>query len=1077
MGIAMLSLKRRVAGAALLGLALLAFAGPASAAYHTYQGEIRLQPIADKGCASTAPEGTYNIMIYGRDDGPARIEGYIVSDKLVHAHILGNNINQLAILFPGDTDPKHGMKLRAVGVGQFVGELQVQTIVGATAQCAPVNAQIRFALVAGQSGAAYEQAASMFQNDTRAIQAFILAGKGQVKGALPTFNAAFTAARSVYGPSHPQLIAYDWVSGMLHQYEGSYPEALPAFRDAAAACDKFYGADSACSGLMLINLSNVQLRVGNTTEAETNARRGLAICDKFFGPGAPISGPALNVLGGVMLQSGRYGEAQATLIKALKANAAGGNNYNIGVSLVEAGLLYRFMGQYKKAEDLMRKALEVDNQALGPENAVTILNTVVLAQVIRASGRPAEAEPVARQALATARHALGPERQDNPALMTALMALAESLREQGKFSEAEPLYREALANAVKYTGPNSVEVGTVEMLYAQLLRVTGRELDAHKLLLHSYRVFVGTNNAVAAWRVPRELMLVFASGKLANPTVAIFYGKQAVNDLQTMRSNLSNLSNEAQASFASASEISSVYRTLADLLVSQGRLSEAQEVLGMLKEQELYDFTDHQSEAAAKPETPGKPEAAEKPPTVATLNSSEKQLAAITSKEVNVGQEYSALAAKYAKQHSLSASDQARFDALTKQLDAAQKTFDTQAEAIASAAKDPEMHKRLLHEIDDNSRAFHATLKSLGHDAVVLQYYIMDDNVKILLTTPDIAVARESAIKREDLNAQISNFRKTLSNPLQDPTSQAQALYKILIAPVADDLHQAGAKTLMLSLDDTLRYVPFAALHDGKNYLVENYSLAMMTEAVRDKIAAAPAANWTVWGLGVTQGGADYDALPNVGVELNDIAGRKGVLTGQVMLDKSFTESSLRAGIAQAYPIIHIASHFQFTPGSMDDSFLLLGDGSHMTLADFKTKMNLNGVEMLTLSACQTAVGDDNSSRHGVEVEGLGAIAQQSGAKAVLATLWPVADGSTALLMSTLYKEHKIEHLDKADALRQAQLTLLKGSAKVDPDAKSVRGLSRVSVNTGPATFTPDPSKPFAHPFYWAPFILMGNWL
>jgi CHAT domain-containing protein len=161
----------------------------------------------------------------------------------------------------------------------------------------------------------------------------------------------------------------------------------------------------------------------------------------------------------------------------------------------------------------------------------------------------------------------------------------------------------------------------------------------------------------------------------------------------------------------------------------------------------------------------------------------------------------------------------------------------------------------------------------------------------------------------------------------------------------------------------------------------------------------------------------------------------------------------------------------------MDDSFLLLGDGSHMTLADFKTKLNLNGVEMLTLSACQTAVGDDNASRHGVEVEGLGAIAQQSGAKAVLATLWPVADGSTALLMSTLYKAHKVDRLDKADALRQAQLTLLKGSAKVDPDAKSVRGLTRVSVAEGPANFTPDPGKPYAHPFYWAPFILMGNWL
>ena len=1071
MGIAMLLFDARYTGAALLGLALLGFAAPASAEYHTYQGQIQLQPIADRGCASTSPEGTYNITIYGRDSGPMRIDGYIVSDKLAHAHILGNNINQLAILFPGDTQPKHWMRLRAAGVGQFVGELQTQTIASVVAQCQPTNAQIRFSLVGGQSQAAYDQAASLFQIDTRAVEAFAQGGKGAIKEALPAFNAALAAAKGIYGPSHPQLVAYFWLGGMLHQSEGTYADALPQFRDAAAICDKYWGAESACSGLMLVNLSVAQLRVGNTAEAETTARRALAICDKFFGVGAPISGAALNVLGSVLMQSGRYGEAETTLKKAFAANSAGGNATNIGVSLVDLGLLYRFMGQYQKAEDLMRKALALDEKTLGPENGITILNTVVLAQVIRAAGRPAEAEPVARKALAAARKAAGAERQDNPALESAMMALAESLRELGRYSEAEPLYREALANAAKYTGPNSIDVGTIEMLYAQLLRVTGRELDAHKLLLHAYRVFVGTNNQVVAWRVPKELMQVFGSGKLLNPTVAIYYGKEAVNDLQKMRSNLSNSGSETQSSFVSATEVSSVYRTLADLLVSQGRLSEAQEVLAMLKEQELYDFTEHKTEKGEKTER------AEKPATVATLNSSEKQLAAITSKDVNLGQEYAALAAKYAKQHSLSAADQARFDALTKQLDAAQRTFDTQAEVIASAAKDPEMHKRLLHEIDDNSRAFHGTLKSLGHNAVVLQYYIMDDNVKILMTTPDIALARESTIKRADLNAQILSFRKTLSNPNQDPLPQAQALYKLLIAPVADDLHQAGAKTLMLSLDDTLRYVPFAALYDGKNYLVENYSVVMMTEAVRDKIAAAPAANWTVWGLGVTKGGEGYDELPNVGIELNSITGQKGILTGQVLLDKSFTESALRAGIAQAYPIIHIASHFQFTPGSMDDSFLLLGDGSHMTLAEFKTKLNLNGVEMLTLSACQTAVGDDSSSHHGVEVEGLGAIAQQSGAKAVLATLWPVADGSTALLMSTLYKEHKDEHLDKADALRQAQLTLLKGSAKADPNAKSVRGLGRVSVAQGPATFTPDPGRPFAHPFYWAPFILMGNWL
>ena len=109
----------------------------------------------------------------------------------------------------------------------------------------------------------------------------------------------------------------------------------------------------------------------------------------------------------------------------------------------------------------------------------------------------------------------------------------------------------------------------------------------------------------------------------------------------------------------------------------------------------------------------------------------------------------------------------------------------------------------------------------------------------------------------------------------------------------------------------------------------------------------------------------------------------------------------------------------------MDDSFLLLGDGSRMTLAQIKTKLNFKNVELLTLSACETALGDDSTEHHGAEVEGLGAIAQQAGAKAVLATLWPVADASTATLMRALYQAHKDDHLDKADGLRQAQLALL----------------------------------------------------
>ena len=198
-----------------------------------------------------------------------------------------------------------------------------------------------------------------------------------------------------------------------------------------------------------------------------------------------------------------------------------------------------------------------------------------------------------------------------------------------------------------------------------------------------------------------------------------------------------------------------------------------------------------------------------------------------------------------------------------------------------------------------------------------------------------------------------------------------------------------------------------------------------------------------------------------------------------MLLDGAFTETALRDGLDQSFPVIHIASHFQFTPGSMDDSFLLLGDGSEMTLAQIKTKLNFKNVELLTLSACETALGDNSTEHHGAEVEGLGAIAQQAGAKAVLATLWPVADASTAILMRELYQAHKVDHLDKADGLRQAQLALIHGTdVPADSVVKAQRGLRRMqSGAAAPATFRTDPKAPYAHPFYWAPFILMGNWL
>ena len=242
------------------------------------------------------------------------------------------------------------------------------------------------------------------------------------------------------------------------------------------------------------------------------------------------------------------------------------------------------------------------------------------------------------------------------------------------------------------------------------------------------------------------------------------------------------------------------------------------------------------------------------------------------------------------------------------------------AAAVADSAADPEAQKRRRQEVNDYSRAFQGTLKDLGHAAVVAQYFIQDERVTILLTTPSAVLARDVPIKREDLNRQIFAYRRTLSSPDRDPLRESQALYRLLVGPIAEDLRQAGAKTLMLSLDDTLRYLPFAALHDGKHYLVQNMAVVLVTEAVRDKLAKAPLALWTVWGMGVTQGGKDYVALPNVSDELNGIAEppRRALPRGKVLLDQAFTRTiAARCWLDQSYPIIHIASHFQFTSVSL----------------------------------------------------------------------------------------------------------------------------------------------------------------
>jgi hypothetical protein len=256
MGIVML-LKRRCVGSALLGLVMLALAAPASRRTTPTKARFSCNRSPIAAAPATSTEGTYNIMIYGRDDGPMRIDGYIVSDKLVNARISRQQHQPIG-------DPLSGRHCTATALRCGCARPASRPVRGRPAgtdhrwrspRCAPLRMRrSEFALVGGQSGSAIRPGGeSVSDRFTRAVQAFGQAGKGAIKEALPAFNAALAAAKNNYGSSHPQLVAYLWLAGMLHQSEGTYPDMLTQFRDALAMCDKFWGADSACSGLMLVN--------------------------------------------------------------------------------------------------------------------------------------------------------------------------------------------------------------------------------------------------------------------------------------------------------------------------------------------------------------------------------------------------------------------------------------------------------------------------------------------------------------------------------------------------------------------------------------------------------------------------------------------------------------------------------------------------------------------------------------------------------------------------------------------------------------------------------------------------------
>ncbi|MGK7926939.1 MAG: CHAT domain-containing protein, partial [Spirulina sp.] len=337
------------------------------------------------------------------------------------------------------------------------------------------------------------------------------------------------------------------------------------------------------------------------------------------------------------------------------------------------------------------------------------------------------------------------------------------------------------------------------------------------------------------------------------------------------------------------------------------------------------------------------------------------------------------------------------------------------------------------------------------------------DRLMLLFVPPQgDAIVRPLPINRELAVKVAHRFRRRVTNKRR-PTAfmtPAQKLYSWLIEPIAADLKAREIQHLTFLLDSQLRSLPIAALHNGENFLVEDYSLSVMPSLALTDLSYANVRNMSLLAMGA-ETFQDQKPLPAAGAEVEILT--EQLWKGESYLNENFSvETLLEARQENAFPLIHLATHGQFTSGSPDNSFISLGNDK-LSLSQIR-KLGLHDppVELLVLSACQTALGD-------VQAElGFAGLAVLAGVKSALGSLWKVDDTGTLLLMTTFYKQLK-EAPIKAEALRRSQISMIRGETQLG-DGEIVTTSGTISLDqklTG--------GRDLSHPYFWSGFTLIGT--
>ena len=553
--------------------------------------------------------------------------------------------------------------------------------------------------------------------------------------------------------------------------------------------------------------------------------------------------------------------------------------------------------------------------------------------------------------------------------------------------------------------------------------------------------------------------LGFVFGQQDQSELAIVFYKEAVNIYEEIRAGNQSLEQSLQDSYTANIEFT--YRQLADLLLQQERILEAQRVLDLLKVQELDNYlrgvrSSANSRAGA--------ELVPSETIIATAHETLIDRAIINGKRLNELETKPNLTdAELNQLVSLQAEQRQILQEFNTFKDSA--PIKAQIEQLSPEERDRKVKLSQLPALQDN-------LGQIPQGAVLLYPLILDDKLELIVTSPYAPpMHRTVDVALDELIDAVDAFRYALDDPTRDAITPAQQLYDWLIAPIQADLQVADVNTLIYAPDRILRYIPLAALHDGENWLTESYRINHITAASLTDLNTPPSRNdpkilagaLTDPAVTIDVGDSSYNFphLQYVDDEVNAIAALSPDATP--LLDTDFNRARIERDVNR-HTILHMATHAKFLVGQPEDSFILFNNKERWTLRDFKEGLlSLTRVDLVVLSACETGV--DNTFGNGEEILGFGYLMQNAGARAAMASLWAVDDGGTQILMSEFYEALIKGNLSKTEALRQAQRALININESRDRGGLVLAD----SIDLDPSDLS--------HPYYWAPFILIGNGL